>query len=609
MHAARPVKVAASFTRPAAFIFIVAIAARALHLAQLQGTPFFSVLIGDARGYDEWARRLAGGDWIGTDVFYQAPLYPYVMGVIYAVAGADPFFVRLVQALLGSLAAVLLAYGGWRLFSRPVGIASGVVLALYPAAIFFDGLIQKSSLDLFFTCAMLALIGAIVAGTRRPRVMWFLLGVTVAALSLTRENALLLAALLIGWALVLRSREGAALLVAGMAVLFTPVVIRNAAVGGGFYLTTSQLGSNFFIGNNALSDGTYMSLRAGRGAPEFERQDAIDLAQQATGRTLTPGEVSNYWLGRSLQYIREQPGSWLALTARKAALLVNTSEMLDTESQESHAESSAILAATSTIGRFGILVPLALFGMVVVSPRWRQLWIVYALVATYAASVVLFFVMARYRHPLLPFLILFASAGVLEARRFVTTAARPRVAAAIAVAVIAAVIANRQMLSEDLMRAISEHNLATALQEAGRTDEAIEHYQQALRIQPDYAPAFNNLGTALMAKGDMVGAIEAFRQSLRRQPESTRARDLLAAAQYDLGTTFLSQGDYERAEKLLNGTLVLKPNDAEAHNNLGIALASMNRLPEAMEHWRRALEIKPGFADAQRNLATAEAAR
>jgi tetratricopeptide (TPR) repeat protein len=606
-RAGRPVRVAASFTRPAAFIFIVAIAARALHLAQLQGTPFFSVLIGDARGYDEWARRLASGDWIGTDVFYQAPLYPYFMGGVYAVAGADAFFVRLLQAILGSVAAVMLAYAGARLFSRRAGIVAGAVLALYPAAIFFDGLIQKSSLDLFFTCAMLALIGAIVAGTRRPRLMWLLLGVLVGALSLTRENALLLAVLLIAWAAARRSLPAVAMLVGGLAIVFLPVVVRNAAVGGGFYLTTSQLGSNFFIGNNPLSDGTYMSLRAGRGDPEFERQDAIDLAQQAVGRTLTPGEVSNYWLDRSLQYIREQPGSWLKLTMRKAGLLINTSEMLDTESQESHAESSTVLALLSPIGRFGVLVPLALFGMVV---AWsRQLWILYALVATYALSVVLFFVMARYRHPLLPFLILFASAGVVEAGRFFRAAPRSRAVGAVAVAVAAALITNRRMLSDDLMRAISEHNLAAALQESGRVDDAIEHYKRALRIRPEYAPAVNNLGTALMAKDDIESAITAFRESFRLQPNSPQARDLLAAAQYDLGTALLSQGDYKRAEQWLREVISLKPNDAEAHNNLGIALASMNRLPEAMEEWRRALAIKPGLEDAQRNLATATGAR
>ncbi len=61
-------------------IFAVALAVRLLHLWQMAATPYFSVLMGDARGYDAWAQRLAGGDWIGTDVFYQAPLYPYFLG-------------------------------------------------------------------------------------------------------------------------------------------------------------------------------------------------------------------------------------------------------------------------------------------------------------------------------------------------------------------------------------------------------------------------------------------------------------------------------------------------------------------------------------------------
>ena len=57
----------------------------------------------------------------------------------------------------------------------------------------------------------------------------------------------------------------------------------TTAVGGGFYLTTSQFGSNFYIGNNPGADGTYVSLRFGRGAPEYERQDATELAEHASG--------------------------------------------------------------------------------------------------------------------------------------------------------------------------------------------------------------------------------------------------------------------------------------------------------------------------------------
>ena len=62
-----------------------------------------------------------------------------------------------------------------------------------------------------------------------------------------------------------------------------PVAARNSYVGGGFYVTTSQFGPNFYIGNNPAADGTYQSLRFGRGAPEYERQDATELAERALG--------------------------------------------------------------------------------------------------------------------------------------------------------------------------------------------------------------------------------------------------------------------------------------------------------------------------------------
>jgi Flp pilus assembly protein TadD len=585
-------------------VFALALTVRLAHIFQMRDSLLFTVLLGDSRGYDEWARQLAAGDWIGTEVFYQAPLYPYFLGSVYALLGGDPFVARVVQAVIGAASCAALVYAGTRLFSLRAGLVAGVLMALYSSAVFFDALIQKSALDLFFTSVALALISLVIAGTARPRLTWFALGVTVAALCLTRENALLLAALLPAWALIRRDWVAALLLAAGMASLFVPVAARNAAVGGGFYLTTSQLGPNFFIGNNPLSDGTYMSLRQGRGSPEFERRDATELAEEAAGRSLTPAEVSRYWLDRSFEFIRSEPRAWAALLARKTALLVNAAEMLDTESQESHAEHSAVLAMLAPVTHFGILIPLAVFGAVV---GWRrELWIVYVLVLSYAASVVVFFVMARYRHPLLPFLLLFAAAGPAEATRFLTTASNARKLGVATAVMVAVLVTNRPMLSGSLSRAITEHNLGTALQEQGRLDEAIARYHRALTIEPEYAPAHNNLGTALMAKGELEEAVVAFREAARLQPYSVNARELLASAVYDLGSDQMERGAMLEAELSLREAIRLKPDYAEAHNNLGVLLASTGRLYEAVQHWRRALEIKPDLVDAARNLAMAE---
>ena len=169
-----------------------------MHIWQIRRSPFFDVLMGDARGYDEWARRIAGGDWIGTDVFYQAPLYPYFLGVIYALAGHSLLAVRVVQAIIGAGSCVL-ARAGRRAACSRRGSASppALVLALYAPAIFFDGLLQKSVLDVFFSVARaLAVSRNLCDAPRPPARRGSSLGLAMGGLSLTRENALVLIAVI-----------------------------------------------------------------------------------------------------------------------------------------------------------------------------------------------------------------------------------------------------------------------------------------------------------------------------------------------------------------------------------------------------------------------------
>src|SRR5205807_336600 len=83
------------------------------------------------------------------------------------------------------------------------------------------------------------------------------------------------------------------------------------------------------------------------------------------------------------------------------------------------------------VGHFGVLVPLALIGLVATRRDWRRLWVFYAVIAAYASSVVVFYVFARYRFPLAPMLMLFAAAGIgkglkaLAARRRASPADSP----------------------------------------------------------------------------------------------------------------------------------------------------------------------------------------
>jgi len=586
------------FAAPALAIFAVALAVRLLHVWQMRASPYFSTLLGDAHGYDDWARQIAGGDWFGHDVFYQAPLYPYVLGAIYAVAGRSLLVVRVLQAVIGSASCVLLGMAASRLFHRNAGLAAGLMLALYAPAIFFDGLLQKSVLDVFFVCLALWLISRIAV---RLKPDFFFLGLALGGLSLTRENALVFVVVIAIWTLA-RTRDALGarvrqlgLFAAGLALVLVPVAARNAMVGGGFYVTTAQFGPNFYIGNHAGADGTYQSLRAGRGAPEYERQDATELAEHATGRRLTPGEVSSYWTGRALDFITGHPAAWLALTARKTALVWNAAEMVDTESQESHAEWSWPLTLLGPIGHFGVLVPLALLGLIVTWRDRSRLLILHALLVTYAASVVAFYVFGRYRYPLVPILLLFAAAALVQAPAIARARRVPGSVATIVTLVAAIVFTNWPLLSSAMSRAITENNLGTALQDEQRLDEAMAHYQRAIALRADYAPAYSNLGTALRAQGRTADAVAAYDRALRLRPDYPDAH-------YNLANALLEQGDADAAIDHFQIALRSAPASVETHNNLGIALAAKGRAAEARLQFQAALTIDPNSAKSHRNL-------
>jgi tetratricopeptide (TPR) repeat protein len=642
-----------------AVVFAAALAVRLLHLWQMRDAPVFSVLMGDGRSYDEWARRIAAGDWFGTEVFYQAPLYPYFLGAVYTLLGRDLFVVRVCQALVGALSCVMLSLAAARMISRRAGLLAGLGLALYAPAVFFDALIQKTVLDVFFLCLAMLILSR-VAGSPHRIGDWVCLGLALGCLSLTRENALVFVAVTLAWIAFrrvpahgghagaeapalrgdgvhaeaeasalrgedvertlqrarvtasARDRAGhafrrqraieAGALLLGAAIVLLPVAARNYAVGGGFYVTTSQFGPNFYIGNNPRADGTYMSLRPGRGAPEYERQDATQLAEHALGRRLTPSEVSTYWSSRAWDFIVSQPGTWMRILLRKAVLLWNADEMLDTESQESHAEGSILLRVGGWFGHFGLLVPLALFGIVATWTDRGRLWVFYAMIVAYAASVMAFYVFARYRFPLVPLLMLFASAGLCALPDLIRADPPSRRAVLAASLAGVAIFVNWPVLSRETMRAVTENNLAVALQEAGRLDEAIGHYERAAALRPDYAPAYNNMGTALRAGGRSEHAVAAYERALELMPDYPDAH-------YNLANALLEQNRPREAADHLRTARRSLPTSAGVHNNLGKALAEQGRFDEAATELREAVALDPGSATAHRNLGNVLATR
>jgi tetratricopeptide (TPR) repeat protein len=144
----------------------------------------------------------------------------------------------------------------------------------------------------------------------------------------------------------------------------------------------------------------------------------------------------------------------------------------------------------------------------------------------------------------------------------------------------------------------AHYNLGNALLKKDQTDEAISQYQEVIRLKPDDADAHNNLGDALLKKGQTDEAIHQYQEAIRLKPDG-------ADAHYNLGNALRKKGQIDEAINQYQEVIRLKPDDAEAHNNLGVALAIKGQTEEAIRQFQEAIRLKPDSADAQNNLARA----
>jgi tetratricopeptide (TPR) repeat protein len=130
------------------------------------------------------------------------------------------------------------------------------------------------------------------------------------------------------------------------------------------------------------------------------------------------------------------------------------------------------------------------------------------------------------------------------------------------------------------------YNLGIALANAGKTTEAVEQFEQAVRIESDYDQAHVDLGDALLRIGKVKEAIAHYNQALWINPG-------YAEAHVNLGVALAKMGKPDDAIWHYAEALRLRPDYAEAHINLGNALFAEGKGPEAMGHYEAALRINP----------------
>ncbi len=570
---------------PLVLLAVVAFALRWLNVTALAGTPLYGDAHGDGEAYLKLAAQIRegglGGLFRAGEVYYQAPLYPHVVALFQSLFGEGLGSLRIFQALLGAVGVFWMGLGSARLFGSRAGLGAAALLALFGPSIWLDGLVQKCALSSVLVCALVAL------WSYRSRRSLVLLGVTVGLLMLTRGEARLLACVF-GGAVVLRGDVGTRMreltpYLVGLALVLVPVFVRNGVLGGDWVLTTSQAGTNFYIGNGDGATGTYTPLVPGRGDARYEKDDARRLAEKAAGRDLTPSEVSAYWSGRALEEMGADPSAALKRLGVKALLAVHHVEVADTDDFGHAQRSSWILRGSIP---FTVIFVLGMLGLgLATEEERRQARIFIALGAAQLAALVLFYVFARYRLPLSLSLMPLAGLGVASLGRLRVAWKRP-----VALAAAAGVLTLVPVYSAETGLAAAWVNEGRALVEAGDYAAAEAAAQEALVLSPAFFDAHRLLALSHLKRGEGDRALAPLERAHELAPSDWQVRAWL-------GIAVGEAGDMPRAFELLRGAALERPEAMPIVSNAVALAVALGRPSAAVELLRSRLEAFPEEPD------------
>ena len=566
-------------------IVALALVLRLAHFFAVHDRPFFAQLAMDSQEYDRLAQVIASGHWIGSEVFFQAPLYPYVLAVVYKAFGHSTDAVYLLQ-IAASLFGIFALYRAVRTMGdERLALIAAALAAAYGPFLFYDVLVLKESLAVTMAAALLWALAS--PGTARR---WLGAGVILGILAMLRENAVLLIPFLLLPAF--RPDDGlrgfvrrASAFVAGVALAMSPVAVHNGLAGGSWLPTGSSGGLNFYLGNNEKADGTWRPLVPGKQIPALERAEPQRIAEQGSGRKLTPGEVSSFWLHRSLRWAKAHPLDFVRLQFRKLGHYFDWYEQPDAVDYYWVRSHSPVYRLP--LVEFSTVTLLAVFGLFASRRNLRRFAPSLLFAAGWIVSTVVFFPFARYRLPLVPAILPLCALPVAATWDAWRLRAPRRFAG---VAALAAAFSCSLIPFTPKMDLVY-YNLARLAEERGDDASASREYQAAYDADPTNFLACLNLGNVAVRHGDWPTALRLFREARALEPGSD---DVEA----NLGGALLATGALDEAAVHFEAALKLNPQNRGALHNDALLLIRQGDVAGARAIVNRMLALDPADAGA-----------
>ena len=560
-----------------AIIFLAAFFVNALLFMELKNSPLFIEPEMDMLWHWQWANEIASGNLRGEAVpFFRAPLYPYFLAVLALLSGKDIIWVRLVQAFFGSLIGPLAFWLARRMgLGKWQSAAASAVTFCWPLVLFFDLEFLMPVLLLPLDLAGLVLLLGIDE-KKKPRAA-FWPGLVFSFSLITRPDIMMVWPAFILWSFLKFRRLKAKYLVSlwlwfalGFFSLGSIVFARNLAVGKEPVFISTQGGVNFWIGNHPESDGhTAVAPGPLRGVGKYVDNVWLNsrvVAERDLGRKPKESEVSDFWFNKGLDFWKDDPGSAFGLFFKKIYYLVNGEEIscnLDFYYFRSESLLMKVLLWQKMLKfPFGLLLPMALAGIFWARKKGPDFWLLVLFCGFYGLGIVLFFVNARFRMPLVPVLVVISALGLDRACSEWRERSWKNLLPGIVIFLTFIFISNSNFFEvAKYDRARNWVRAGTYYYERGDLNKALQKYAQALELNPESTDAFTGAGNVALLKKKYPEALRLYQMAEEVEPMNAQVK-------FNLGLAYARMGDMGASERKFEEALQIFPDYDKAREQL-----------------------------------------
>ena len=523
-------------------LFLLAFVFKAAMVVAFSSNPLFQpVLPGyDMTVFHNWAIRIAGGMLSEGRAFYQAPLYPYILALIYSLGGGPSVLAAaLFNAVLGAGSAVLVYLIGRKMFGNAVGVTAAVLVAVAPVIVFYEWFLLRASLVTFLN--LLFLWSLIRCDGDKPLKSALVSGIVLGLAALGRANVLVMLPVGALWfyfrtagkKFAPRKLGSTAVFIVLTLTALSPATIHNYVVGHKFALVSDNAAENWRIGNSYDSSGFF----------SYPKDKPIPLTDPAFRR----------------------------LQLKKLGLLLSDYEQPNNLNIYQMAAYQPYLGIP--LPGWGIYLSFAAVGIILSAAFWRNLWPLYAYLALYGLSISAFFVTSRFRVPLWPVLILFSAFSFVRIVDLFRTGKWKRALSFLAIAAVPAwlLVSNNPRTVQPAYNL----NLSKAAEKTGDLKIAVDELAEfADKVPAQRGEACLKLAVLYNQAGDKEKAYESARESLKENPDNAYALRYAGELAFMLG-------DRDASRKYLNRFLAVETDSIKIEDMRRFLIANnLLNLPE-----------------------------